>query len=739
MSAASTTAGVYTLHPRGRWYRTTVFLRMLWAATFIFCLNVVTPLGSPLWLLIGAACLGIAAASRLARSQLNWRGALLILTAVWLMNWGSFELASRLIRDSLPHSFSLDGLQLQVNAALLALSFTAIVTWVFWRLRAAITLEAIVLASLAIIIFAGHRDFHFDRPKIINTLAWQLRVDHLTMLLTVGSGLLLASISCIFLASLADRPRIDSRPIGRSSNGVNWILGVCLSCVLGSILYGVQYALYQHFNSAMLARVSNGVGMNSEAGVSPLSFESALGSTNQPAALVRLEGDYASNPFTPMMYLRESSLSTFNGHEMVFAGRAYDTDLPGINPQESFTGKEDAELVERTPLVQSIYLLADHQNAFGVDYPLSIVQLKNPKPNRFKNTYRVYSSAPGFSLTDLNDLDVGDPRWTEEVRQHYLTPHSDRRYSDLAIKVTENARTPIEKMFAITNFLSRTAIYTLTPNHDVKREEDQVAPFLFGDHRGYCVHFAHAIVYMARALGIPSRIGTGYLTDLSQSKDGHILLLMSDRHAWAEVYVAQHGWIPFDVQPDQVESHADNKVDPKLLEDLMGMLDPGEEILPPDIAKDEAGMTEEPQDWIPKQSVVVSVMGIFVALIILCKVFLVFGWRAFSSPRRRLRWAYLSAASAFDDVGIGRHFGETRSDFAARVPNQALVPLTELLLKATYSPLARNGSLPEFSATDVTVAISKANTVIKGMPWWKRLIGALNPSSVFKLLRGGKW
>jgi hypothetical protein len=367
------------------------------------------------------------------------------------------------------------------------------------------------------------------------------------------------------------------------------------------------------------------------------------------------------------------------------------------------------------------------------------VQLKNTKPNRFKNTYRVYSSAPGFSLTDLNDLDVGDPRWTEEVRQHYLTPHSDRRYSDLAIKVTENARTPVEKMFAITNFLSRTAIYTLTPNHDVKREEDQVAPFLFGDHRGYCVHFAHAIVYMARALGIPSRIGTGYLTDLRQSKDGHILLLMSDRHAWAEVYVAQHGWIPFDVQPDQVESHADNKVDPKLLEDLMGMLDPGEEILPPDIAKDEAGMTEEPQDWIPKQSVIVSVMGIFIALVILCKVFLVFGWRAFSSPRRRLRWAYLSAASSFDDVGIGRHFGETRSDFAARVPNQALVPLTELLLKATYSPLTRESSRPGFSATDVTAAISKANNVIKCMPWWKRLIGALNPSSVFKLLGGGKW
>ena len=37
------------------------------------------------------------------------------------------------------------------------------------------------------------------------------------------------------------------------------------------------------------------------------------------------------------------------------------------------------------------------------------------------------------------------------------------------------------------------------------------AAFLFGNFTGYCVHSAHASVYLWRSLGLPARIGTGYL------------------------------------------------------------------------------------------------------------------------------------------------------------------------------------------------------------------------------------
>jgi transglutaminase-like putative cysteine protease len=487
----------------------------------------------------------------------------------------------------------------------------------------------------------------------------------------------------------------------------------------------------------MLARVANGVGMNTNEGVSPLSFQSALGSTNQPAGLVRLEGDYSNNPFSPMMYLRESALSSFNGKEMVFAGRAYDEDLPVTTTRDSFSRREDAELTERTPLIQSIYLLAEHDHAFAVDYPISIVQLKNPRPNRFKSTYRAYSVAPAYTISALTSRQVGDPRWSPDVRDHFLAQHSDTRYADLAKEITKDTSSPIDKVNAITNYLSRTAIYTLTPRHEVKPGEDPVAPFLFGDHRGYCVHFAHAIVYMARSLGIPARVGTGYLTDLSQAKDGHILLRMSDRHAWAEVFVTGIGWIPFDVQPDQVESHAETQIDAKLLEELMGVLEPGEEILPSDLTKTEAGVTEPEAIWVPTRQQVALAITSLLILLVCAKLIILHAWRIAPTRHLAIRLAYIALASRLYDIGFSREFGETRGEFASRVPHGVLDTVALLVTQQAYSARSRE------TAPRVADVMQTSLTRFKMLPRRSRILAALNPASLLKttsgLLSGGGW
>jgi hypothetical protein len=557
------------------------------------------------------------------------------------------------------------------------------------------------------------------------------------MLTIIGFALVLLALVYLFVASLAVRPRIDSGTVRFGPPRRRFTAALILVALLCGVLYWIQQIVYSFYNSSMLARVANGVGMNTNEGVSPLSFQSALGSTNQPAGLVRLEGDYSNNPFSPMMYMRESALSSFNGKEMVFAGRAYDEDLPVTSARDSFSRREDAELTERTPLIQSIYLLAEHDHAFAVDYPISIVQLKNPRPQRFKSTYRAYSVAPAYSVSSLTSRAVGDPRWTPDIREHFLAQHSDTRYGELAKEITKDASSPIEKINAITNYLSRTAIYTLTPRHEVKPGEDPVAPFLFGDHRGYCVHFAHAIVYMARSLGIPARVGTGYLTDLSQAKDGHILLRMSDRHAWAEVFVAGIGWVPFDVQPDQVESHAETQVDAKLLEELMGVLEPGEEILPSDLTKNEPGVSEPDTIWVPtRQQVAIAFCGIL--LLVACsKLLVLHAWRIAPTRSLAARLAYISLASRLYDVGLAREFGETRSEFAERVPHSILSDLASLITRQAYSTNERD-SLPP-----VGELMKASLDRFSMLPRRSRVLAAINPASLIKttsgLLSGGGW
>ena len=719
--------------PKIPWYRAVLLFRSAGVILAISLLNAMEPLGTSPVLISFAGIAGVLAASRLAQSRITNLGFLLGFVAIALALSLSFGFLNYSLSGITPNYFSISRLQFHAQLSLLAAFIAAAATWAFWRVRGAITIEAIVIATISILIFAGHRDYHFDRPKLINSLAWRLGIPHLSMLIVIGSALLGLLLCYLYFASQAVRPRAEKINVQVSGARRNVAFSAIILTVIGCAIYFVQSLLYSHYNAVMLARVSNGVGMGENLGVSPLSFQSALGSTNQPAGLIRLEGDYSDNPFTPMLYLRESALSQFNGKEMVFAGRAFDTDLPVVSPHSTFTGKEDADLAPRTPLIQSIYTLADHDAAFAVDYPLSIVQLKNPNPSRFKSSYRAYSIAPAFKLSSLNALQVGDPRWSDEVRSHYLQQHPDTRYKELALEITKGITNPVEQVLAITSYLSRTAIYTLTPNHTVEPNQDPVAPFLFGDHRGYCVHFAHAITYMLRALNIPARIGTGYLTDLSQAKDGHILLRMSDRHAWAEAYIKGSGWVPFDVQPDQVESHADTQVDTKLLEELMGSLEPGEEILPPKATQDEAGMSDPDTTWVPRKGTVIVIVVGTLILLALVKVTLRHGWRLAPTPRGKARWGYISVASRLYDQGVVRAFGETRHQFSLRSPNGVLIPLAELVNISVYA------AQPSLGSAEVVRAISLAHQQLKTEPLWRRVVTALNPASITNAFGGGAW
>lgn len=80
---------------------------------------------------------------------------------------------------------------------------------------------------------------------------------------------------------------------------------------------------------------------------------------------------------------------------------------------------------------------------------------------------------------------------------------------------------------------------------------DFVDHFLFEARRGWCNHYATAMVVMLRALGIPARLAAGFTAgeyidsrDLFEIRD-------QDAHAWVEVFFYDAGWIDFDPTPDQ--------------------------------------------------------------------------------------------------------------------------------------------------------------------------------------------
>lgn len=100
----------------------------------------------------------------------------------------------------------------------------------------------------------------------------------------------------------------------------------------------------------------------------------------------------------------------------------------------------------------------------------------------------------------------------------------------------------------------RDFIYTLNPPPLGAHSIDE---FLFTTRRGFCEHYASAFVFLMRAAGVPARVVTGYLGGEVNPVDGHVVVRQSDAHAWAEVWLADAGWVQVDptasVAPSRVE------------------------------------------------------------------------------------------------------------------------------------------------------------------------------------------
>jgi transglutaminase-like putative cysteine protease len=108
---------------------------------------------------------------------------------------------------------------------------------------------------------------------------------------------------------------------------------------------------------------------------------------------------------------------------------------------------------------------------------------------------------------------------------------------------------------AALNLFRREAFYyTLRPPLLGEQAMDE---FLFDTRRGFCEHYASAFVFLMRAAGVPARVVTGYLGGELNPVDGFFIVRQSDAHAWAEIWLAERGWVRVDptatVAPSRVE------------------------------------------------------------------------------------------------------------------------------------------------------------------------------------------
>lgn len=162
-------------------------------------------------------------------------------------------------------------------------------------------------------------------------------------------------------------------------------------------------------------------------------------------------------------------------------------------------------------------------------------------------TYKVVSFIPEINQGKLKRTSQEYPF---EIRQKYLQlPGSmPARVGILAQKLTRNATNPYDRVKAVEEYLSSGYPYDLTISSGPKNR-DVVDYFLFDLKRGYCTYHSTAMVVMLRSIGIPARWVKGFTSGTFNPEKEVYEVLMSNSHAWVEVYFSDYGWLPFEPTP----------------------------------------------------------------------------------------------------------------------------------------------------------------------------------------------
>jgi len=140
------------------------------------------------------------------------------------------------------------------------------------------------------------------------------------------------------------------------------------------------------------------------------------------------------------------------------------------------------------------------------------------------------------------------------------------RIKHLAETYTHSAKSVQEKVNQIKSKLHERCGYTLETKAPPPRQ-DFLDYFLFSQKKGYCVHFATAMVLLCRLNGIPARYTEGFLIDINKENTPKTISGLTS-HAWAEAYIPNKGWQTVEATPPFIDINGDGTASEHFLRQL---------------------------------------------------------------------------------------------------------------------------------------------------------------------------
>jgi protein-glutamine gamma-glutamyltransferase len=166
--------------------------------------------------------------------------------------------------------------------------------------------------------------------------------------------------------------------------------------------------------------------------------------------------------------------------------------------------------------------------------------------------YSVLSRPNPFLEADRQPATVD---YHESFRTHFLqAPAQSKKIAELAREITQGIDVPYDQALAIQKYLLQHFHYSLDVPATVQAHP--LEDFLFTTRTGYCEHYATAMAMLLRAIGIPTRLVTGFLATEWNEYGNYFLVRQQDAHAWVEIHLPRSGWVMMDPTPAVSEASA---------------------------------------------------------------------------------------------------------------------------------------------------------------------------------------
>lgn len=146
-----------------------------------------------------------------------------------------------------------------------------------------------------------------------------------------------------------------------------------------------------------------------------------------------------------------------------------------------------------------------------------------------------------YAYADIESKPLLPPIKARNVQLPALGGQKSREFAQTLL---EDAGSEEAWAQALLRYFSTEAFYyTLQPGVYVN---DPIDEFMFERRKGFCGHYASAMAFMARSVGIPARVVAGYQGGEWDPQREYLSVYQFDAHAWVELFIPNKGWQRYD-------------------------------------------------------------------------------------------------------------------------------------------------------------------------------------------------